>query len=179
MSQILKDIVTWLKQWFYTEDEVDTIVARVDGDIGDVDSRINNLEYSQIGGTFVDVTTGIQAVGLSEILNQIVQVLGSITSPNRWTTVSIGVSYATLYVNTSIKMCELRYVRSFSSASADTFYSWHSGVIPSAYRPSSQVGGAFNQVGTLYVDSAGNIGGKFGVSWSSSRSAIGTCIWHY
>lgn len=179
MTQTIKDIVSWLKQWFYTESEVDTIINRVDGDLSDVNNRINNLEYSEIGGTFVDVTTGIQAIGLSDILTQIVQVLGSISAPNKWNTVSIGVSYATLYVNTSIRMCELRYVRSFGSASADTFYSWHSGVIPSAYRPSSQVGGAINQVGTLYVDSSGNIGGKFAVSWSSSRSVIGTCSWHY
>lgn len=26
MTQIIKDIVTWLKQWFYTETEVDTLL---------------------------------------------------------------------------------------------------------------------------------------------------------
>ena len=26
MSQTIKDVVTWLKQWFYTEDEIDTLL---------------------------------------------------------------------------------------------------------------------------------------------------------
>ena len=76
-------------------------------------------------------------------------------------------------------MCELRYVRTFGSASANTFYEWHTGVIPSGYRPSSQVGGAINQGGTLYVNASGDIGGIFSRSWSSSANVIGTCMWHY
>ena len=87
--------------------------------------------------------------------------------------------YATLYVNETTRMCELRYIRSFSSASADTFYSWGTEIIPSGYRPSSQVQGSFNQVGVLYVDSSGNIGGKFAIGWSSSRNCIGSVMWHY
>lgn len=35
MVQIKKDIVTWLKQWFYTEDEVDTVT-------GSLQTQINN-----------------------------------------------------------------------------------------------------------------------------------------
>ena len=27
MTQIIKDVVTWLKQWYYTEDEIDTFLA--------------------------------------------------------------------------------------------------------------------------------------------------------
>lgn len=95
-----------------------------------------------------------------------------------WTSQSIN-TYATLYINTAIRLCELRYVRDFGSASADTFYSWHTGAIPSSYRPSSQVQGAFNQVGTIYVNSSGDIGGKFAFSWSSNRSVIGSVMWHY
>ena len=95
-----------------------------------------------------------------------------------WTSQTVA-TYGTLYINTAIRMCELRYVRSFSSASADTFYEWHTGAIPSGYRPSSQVMGSINQVGAIYVDSNGNIGGKFAIGWSSSRSVIGTVMWHY
>lgn len=29
MTQITKDIVTWLQQWFYTEDEVDDLIPTV------------------------------------------------------------------------------------------------------------------------------------------------------
>lgn len=35
MAQVVKDVVTWLKQWFYTESEVDTIT-------GGLQTQINN-----------------------------------------------------------------------------------------------------------------------------------------
>lgn len=96
-----------------------------------------------------------------------------------WKTVSLGISYATFYVNEAIRMCELRYVREFSSATGDTFYTWHSSAIPEDYRPPAQVNGAINQVGTLYVDSNGEIGGKFANSFSSTRNCKASVIWHY
>ena len=98
-----------------------------------------------------------------------------------WETVTLnsGGTYATLYVNKETRTCELRYNREFASASADTFYSWHTNAIPSTYRPSSQVNGSFNQVGILYVDSNGDIGGKFANGWSSNRLCKGTVMWHY
>lgn len=95
-----------------------------------------------------------------------------------WETVTLN-TYATLYVNKETRTAELRYVRDFNSASADTFYSWHTGAIPSDYRPSAQVNGSFNQVGTLYADSNGDIGGKFANSWSSTRTVKGSVMWHY
>ena len=27
MTKVIKDLVTWLKQWFYTESEVDTLLG--------------------------------------------------------------------------------------------------------------------------------------------------------
>lgn len=98
-----------------------------------------------------------------------------------WETVALnsGGTYATLYVNKETRTAELRYSREFTSASADTFYSWHTGAIPQDYRPSAQVNGSFNQVGTLYTDSNGDIGGKFANSWSSNRLCKGTVMWHY
>ena len=98
-----------------------------------------------------------------------------------WETVTLnsGGTYATLYVNKETRTAELRYNREFTSASADTFYSWHTGAIPQNYRPSAQANGSFNQVGTLYIDSNGDIGGKFANSWSSNRLCKGTVMWHY
>lgn len=98
-----------------------------------------------------------------------------------WETVTLdsGGTYATLYVNKETRTAELQYNRTFPSASADTFYSWHTGAIPQGYRPSTQVNGSFNQVGVLYVDPTGEIGGKFANSWSSNRLCKGTVIWHY
>ena len=98
-----------------------------------------------------------------------------------WKTVSLsaGSTYGTLYVNGKTRTAELRYVRTFSSATADTFYTWHSGAIPSAYRPSDQVNGSCNQAGAIYVDSTGEIGGKFANGWSSDRLVKGSVMWHY
>ena len=96
-----------------------------------------------------------------------------------WKTVSLGISYATFYVNEALRMCELRYVREFSSATGDTFYTWHSSAIPEDYRPSAQVNGSINQVGILYVDSTGEIGGKFANTFSSTRNCKASVMWHY
>ena len=96
-----------------------------------------------------------------------------------WKTVSINISYATFKVNEAEKLCILNYVRDFSAADADKFYTWHTGAIPSQYRPAMQFNGSMNQVGTLYVDSTGEIGGKFANAWSSNRTVKGTVMWHY
>ena len=158
----------------------------------DLWNYVEDLDYTQIGGNLVVADEGIQAQGLEQIINQIISSLmaksntdhthsgyaSSSHTHGTWTSQTVA-TYGTLYVNTAIRMCELRYVRSFSSASADSFYEWHTGAIPSGYRPSSQVMGSINQVGAIYVDSDGDIGGKFAVGWSSSRSVIGTVMWHY
>ena len=88
-------------------------------------------------------------------------------------------SYGTLFINGALRLCELNYSRTFSSADADKFYSWHTGAVPLEYRPNMQVNGSMNQVGVLYVDSNGEIGGKFANAWSSSRLVKGTVNWHY
>ena len=98
---------------------------------------------------------------------------------NGFKTVNINISYATLKVNEAEKLCLLTYVRDFSAADADKFYTWHTGAIPSQYRPSIQSNGSMNQVGSLYVDSTGEIGGKFANAWSSNRTVKGTVMWHY
>ena len=96
-----------------------------------------------------------------------------------WKTISLGISYATFYVNESIRECELRYVRDFSAADGDKFYTWHTSAIPEDYRPSAQVNGSINQVGIIYVDSTGEIGGKFANTFSSTRTCKGSVMWHY
>ena len=96
-----------------------------------------------------------------------------------WKTVSLGISYATFYVNEAIRECELRYVREFSAADGDKFYTWHTSAIPENYRPSVQVNGSINQVGIIYVDSTGEIGGKFANTFSSTRTCKGSVMWHY
>ena len=98
---------------------------------------------------------------------------------NGWKLDNINISYAYFYVNGATRQCELRYVRNFSAADADKFYTWHSAAIPSQYRPVEQVNGSMNQVGTLYVDSTGEIGGKFANAWTTDSLVKGTVMWHY
>lgn len=95
-----------------------------------------------------------------------------------WTSTTLN-NYTTLYVNEALHLCHLHYARSFNQANADQFYTWHTGLIPTEYRPSVQVQGAINQVGTLIVNSNGDILGKFSVSWSSSRTVVGDVWWHF
>ena len=96
-----------------------------------------------------------------------------------WKTVALEIGYATLWVNEALRLCELRYVREFSAADGDKFYTWHTNAIPQSYLPSSQVNGSFNQVGIIYVDSNGEIGGKFAFTFSSTRVCKASVMWHY
>lgn len=111
---------------------------------------------------------------------------------HEWVKVELNNNYATLYVNEMLQLAELRYVRSFASADPDRFYTWHTGLIPEEYRPSSQVQGVFNQTGIIYIDSTGTIGGKFpvldartdtsnpkGKAWTTSRSCIASIMWRF
>lgn len=50
MTQIIKDLVTWLKQWFYTESEVDTLLSsKVDvSDISFGVDTVNEYLYFEV-----------------------------------------------------------------------------------------------------------------------------------
>lgn len=88
-------------------------------------------------------------------------------------------TYATLYVNHTLKQCELYYARSFSSGNANNLYNWGTGLIPSEYRPSHQVNGVIDQLGTCYVDADGNFKGRFTNAITSSTACKMTVHWHY
>ena len=88
-------------------------------------------------------------------------------------------TYATLYVNHTLRQCELYYARSFSSGSANNLYNWGTGLIPSEYRPSHQVTGVIDQLGTCYVDADGNFKGRFTNAITSSTACKMTVQWHY
>lgn len=51
MAQVMKDIVTWLKQWFYTETEVDTIT-------GGLQTQINNKADSSTVSSLATAVDG-------------------------------------------------------------------------------------------------------------------------
>lgn len=55
MAQVMKDVVTWLKQWFYTESEIDTIT-------GGLQSQINNKANSSSLNGKADKTNGASQI---------------------------------------------------------------------------------------------------------------------
>lgn len=55
MTSIMKDIVTWLKQWYYTEPEVDTL-------IGGLQSQINNKANASDLTAKADKTNGASQI---------------------------------------------------------------------------------------------------------------------
>lgn len=89
-------------------------------------------------------------------------------------------SYATLYVNEATHNCELHYTRSFSMATANTEYTWHSGEIDEKYRPPYKVFGFFIEpYGFLYVNTDGTISGKFPDGFSTRTATNGRVRWSY
>ena len=60
MAQVIKDVVTWLKQWFYTEDEVDTITGGLQTQINNKadSSTVSNLSTTVSGKANASHTHG-------------------------------------------------------------------------------------------------------------------------
>lgn len=152
---------------------------------------VENLDYEDIGGNYTNVDEGIQAQGLSQIISQIVSRLinksntdhthsgyaSSSHTHGTWSSTSI--TNGTLYYNTAIRMCALRYSRTFTSATANTLYEWGQ-LIPSTYRPLYMVTGNGNRNGaTITIDSDGYVYGRFAIAFSSSTSFYYHIMWHY
>ena len=55
MTSVMKDVVTWLKQWFYTESEIDTIT-------GGLQSQINNKADTSDLSSKADKTNGASQI---------------------------------------------------------------------------------------------------------------------
>lgn len=92
---------------------------------------------------------------------------------------STSIPNGTLYYNEDLRLCELRYSRTFNSASVNTMYEWGQ-LIPSTYRPSSIVNGSGNRNGaTITIDSNGNLYGRFQLAFSSSTTFYYSVMWHY
>lgn len=92
---------------------------------------------------------------------------------------STSITNGTLYYNEDLRLCHLRYSRSFNSATANTLYEWGQ-LIPSAYRPPFMVTGNGNRNGaTVTIDSDGYIYGRFQTAFNSSTSFYYSAMWHY
>lgn len=96
-----------------------------------------------------------------------------------WHSTSIHNGNGTLYYNPTLRICSLRYSRTFNSASANTMYEWGQ-QIPSTYRPNYMVTGSGNRNGaTLTVDSDGYLYGRFQLAFSSETNFYYHLMWHY
>ena len=92
---------------------------------------------------------------------------------------STSISNGTLYYNSAIKMCALRYNRTFNSGQQNTLYEWGQH-IPSAYRPKYMVTGNGNRNGaTLTIDTDGYLYGRFQLAFSSETNFYYHLMWHY
>ena len=101
----------------------------------------------------------------------------SLVNNGGWKSTSI--TNGTLYYNEDLRLCELRYSRTFNSASANTMYEWGQ-LIPSTYRPSSMVNGNGNRNGaTVTIDSNGYLYGRFQLAFSSETTFYYSAMWHY
>lgn len=94
-----------------------------------------------------------------------------------WSSTSI--TNGTLYYNSAIRLCSLRYSRTFNSATANTMYEWGQ-LIPSGYRPKYMISGSGNRNGaTITIDSDGHVYGRFAIAFSSSTDFYYHIMWHY
>ena len=94
-----------------------------------------------------------------------------------WETQTI--NNGTLYINKELRLCHLRYSRTFNSGQQNTLYEWGQ-QIPSGYRPTFMVTGNGNRNGaTITIDSDGYIYGRFQLAFSSETSFYYSIIWHY
>lgn len=92
---------------------------------------------------------------------------------------STSITNGTLYYNEDLRLCHLRYSRTFNSATQNTLYEWGQ-LIPSTYRPKFMVTGNGNRNGaTVTIDSDGYIYGRFQTAFSSSTSFYYSAMWHY
>ena len=92
---------------------------------------------------------------------------------------STSITNGTLYYNEDLRLCHLRYSRTFNSATANTMYEWGQ-LIPSGYRPLFMTTGNGNRNGaTLTIDSDGYLYGRFQTAFSSSTSFYYSAMWHY
>lgn len=111
------------------------------------------------------------------IHNYIVEDATLTINVNGWKSTSI--TNGTLYYNEYLRLCHLRYSRTFNSASANTLYEWGQ-LIPSTYRPPFMVTGNGNRNGaTVTIDSDGYIYGRFQLAFNSSTSFYYSAMWHY
>lgn len=92
---------------------------------------------------------------------------------------STSITNGTLYYNEDLRLCHLRYSRTFNSATANTMYEWGQ-LIPSGYRPLFMTTGNGNRNGaTLTIDSDGYLYGRFQTAFSSSTTFYYSVMWHY
>lgn len=119
-------------------------------------------EWGLITFTANQTTTQIRVTGWKEV------------------TVTGATSYATLYVNGAERLASFKYSRHFGSVTGGTAYTWHSGAIPSDYRPTQATTGAFNYIGTLIISTNGDIGGVMqNTDTSGSKTYNASAMWRY
>lgn len=112
MATIVKDIVTWLKQWYYTESEVDTLIGGLQTQINNKADSTTVSSLSTTVGTKADKTGGV----------------AQITDANAHTNIGTSANATQGAINTAIdsvigslsNIRAIQIVSSLPTASADT-----------------------------------------------------------
>lgn len=140
----------------------------------DIWNYIEGLDYTNIGGNLVDVDKGIQAIGLEQILTQIIAKINDnqhnhddryfteteINDKFRWRTLSLtNMAGCTLYYNDYF--CHFIINKSATLPTVNTATKLVTGTIPNGYRPVMNVtrwnDGASNANVRFRVDSGGSV----------------------
>jgi uncharacterized protein (DUF427 family) len=105
------------------------------------------------------------------------------TEISEWQLIDTGISYATLYVNEAIRMCDLRYYRQgYNISSSSSSFTLESSLIPSDYLPPySVIGKCFNPNHSVAISLDEGMEGDIRY-WSTSTGSMNlnfNIIWHY
>lgn len=109
MAQVMKDIVTWLKQWFYTESEIDTIT-------GGLQTQINNKADSSSLTSKADKTGGASQI-TDTSANSYTNISTSLTTSSSQADINSAINTK---IGTLMGIDWIQVVQTLPSASAST-----------------------------------------------------------
>lgn len=209
MTQITKDVITWLKQWFYEKDEVDTALNGKQATLvsGTNLKTINSTSLLGSGNISISasgtVDSALSTTSENPVQNKIITnalndkqdslVSGtSIKTINNETLLgsgnisiqqgvwqSISLTNGTLYVNENERLCELRYSKSGVNLTANTWKDVETITQITSYAPMND--NLFLQCGSPNVIARVKSDGKIqGNSSTTGNYAIAfSTMWHY
>lgn len=148
-------------------------LGKVVGATGAAGKGITSITKTGASG-FVDTYTIQYSDGTSSTFT----VTNGANCENQWVRINLNANVA-LYVNTTLRLCELKFNRTFNRAAAYADYTWYTDLIPPEFLPNGNAYGRMNNSGTLWVFADGTIGGSFDRALETQFTAMGNVMWSY